>query len=77
MGLPDDSEGKESPCNIVGTGLILGWGRYPGGGNGNPHQYSCLKNPMDRGAWWATVHGIPQRVRHDRAPKHTGNGAQI
>ena len=37
---------------------IPGWGRSPGGGNGNPLQYSCLENPMDRGAWWATVHGV-------------------
>ena len=39
-------------------GLIPGLGRSPGGGNGNPLQYSCLKNSMDRGAWWATVHGV-------------------
>ena len=39
-------------------GLILGWRRSPGGGNGNPLQNSCLKNPMDRGAWQATVHGV-------------------
>ena len=38
--------------------LIRGWGRSPGGGNHNPLQYSCLENPLDRGAWWATVHGI-------------------
>jgi len=40
--------------------LIPGSGRSPGGGNGNPLQYSCLENPMDRGAWWATVHRIPK-----------------
>ena len=40
------------------TGSIPGSGRTPGGGNGNPLQYSCLKNPMSRGAWWATVHGV-------------------
>ena len=39
-------------------GLILGLGRSPGGGHGNPLQYSCLENPMDRGAWQATVHGV-------------------
>ena len=38
--------------------LILGWGRSPGGGHGNPLQYSCLEKPMDRGAWWAAVHGV-------------------
>ena len=39
-------------------GSIPGSGRSPGGGDGNPLQYSCMKNPMDRGAWWATVHGV-------------------
>ena len=51
--------GKESACNAGDTmGLILGSGRSPGGGNSTPLQYSCLENPMDRGAWWAAVHGI-------------------
>ena len=45
-------------------GSIPGWGRYRGGGNGNPLQYSCQEKPMDRGAWWATVHGS-QRIGHD------------
>ena len=49
-------------------GLIPGSGRSPGEGNGNPLQYSWPKNPMDRGAWWATVHGIT-RVRHQLATK--------
>ena len=40
------------------TGSIPGMGRLPGGGNDNPLQYSCLENPMDRGAWWAIVHGV-------------------
>ena len=40
------------------TGLIPGWGRFPGEGQGNPAQYSCLENPMDRGAWWVTVYKI-------------------
>ena len=42
------------------AGLIPGWVRSPGGGNGNLFQYSCLGNPMDRGAWWATVHGVAE-----------------
>ena len=46
--------------DIRDTGSIPGSGRSPGEGNGNPLQYSCLKNPMDRGAWWATVHGVAQ-----------------
>ena len=65
MGFPDSSEGKESACNAGDTGdegSIPGSGRSPGGGNSNPLQYSRLKNPMDRGAWQAKVHGS-QRVR--------------
>ena len=56
--------GKELACNAGDLGLILGSGRSPGGGNGNLLQYSCLENPMDRGAWQATVHGVA-RVGHD------------
>ena len=52
------SDGEESVCSAGDPGLILGLGRCPGEGNGNPLQYSCLENSMDRGAWWATVHGI-------------------
>ena len=48
---------KSSPANAGDGGPILGLGRSPGEGNGNPLQYSCLGNPIDRGAWWATVHG--------------------
>ena len=49
---------EESSCNRGDWGLIPGSGRSPGEGNGNPLQYSCLENCMDRGAWWATLHGI-------------------
>ena len=52
------SDSKESACNAGDPGLISGLGRTPGEGNSNPLQYSCLENPMDRGAWWATVHGV-------------------
>ena len=48
------------PANVGDTGSIPGSGRSPGEANGNPLQYSCLGNPMDRGAWWATVHGVPK-----------------
>ena len=48
----------ESACSAGDLGSILESGRSPGGGNGNPLQYSCLENAMDRGAWWATVHGV-------------------
>ena len=58
IGFPCGSDGKESACNAGNLGSISGLGRSPGGGNGNPLQYSCLKNPMDREAWWATVHGV-------------------
>ena len=56
--VPDDSEGKESTCNAGDVGSIPRSRGFPGGGNGNLLQYSCLKNPMDEGAWPATVHGI-------------------
>ena len=49
---------KNLPANAGDLGSIPGLGRAPGEGNGNPLQYSCLENPMDRGAWWATVHGV-------------------
>ena len=57
---PGGSEGKESACKVGDLGLIPGSGRSPGGRNGNPLQYSCLENPMDRGAWRATVYGDTQ-----------------
>ena len=50
--------GKESTCQAGDKGSIPGSGRCPGEGNGNPLQYLCLGNPMDRGAWQATVHGV-------------------
>ena len=58
QGFPGGSDGEESACNVGDLGLIPGSGRSPGEGNGNALQYSCLENPMDRGAWWATVHGL-------------------
>ena len=58
MGFPGGSEAKASACNVGDLGSIPGSGRSPGEWNGTPLQYSCLKNPMDRGAWWATVHGV-------------------
>ena len=57
-GFPGGSDGKESVCNVRDLGSIPGLGRSPGGGHGNRLQYSCLENSMDRGAWWATVHGV-------------------
>ena len=60
-GFPDGSVVKNLPANAVDagySGLIPGSGRSPGGENGNPLQYSCQENLMDRGAWWAMVHGV-------------------
>ena len=59
-GFPGGSYGKESSCNIGDLGSIPGSGRSPGERNGTPLQYSCLGNPMDRGAWWAIVHGAAE-----------------
>ena len=58
IGFPGGSDGKASACNAGDPGSTPGLGRSPGEENGNPLQYSCLENPMDRGAWWGTVHGV-------------------
>ena len=58
MGFSGGSDGKESTCNVGDLSSILGSGRRPGEGNDNPLQCSCLGNPMDRGAWQATAHGV-------------------
>ena len=58
MGFTGGSDGKESTCNAGDPGSVPGCGRSPREGNGNPLQYSCLENPMDRGALQATVHGV-------------------
>ena len=55
---PGGSDGKEFSCNVGDLGSIPGLERYPGGGHGSPLQCSGLENPMDRRAWWATVHGV-------------------
>ena len=57
-GLPRWLSGKESACNAGDVGLIPEWRRSPREGNGGPFHYSCLGNPMDRGAWWATIRGL-------------------
>ena len=61
--------GKEYACSVGDTCSIPGLGRSPGERNGNPLQCSCLGNPMDRAAWWAAVHGVTKRVRHDSVTK--------
>ena len=58
IGFPKWLSGKESTCDAGDSGSIPGLGRSPGGGNGNLLHYSCLGNPMDRGGWWAAVHGV-------------------
>ena len=58
VNFPSGSDDKESAYNTGDLGLIPGLGRSPGGQHGNPLQYSCLETPMDRGAWWAIVHGV-------------------
>ena len=58
LGFPGGSDDKEPACNERDLGSIARLGRSPGRGHGNPLQYSCPQNPMDRGAWWATVHGV-------------------
>ena len=60
---------KNPPANTEDAGSIPGSGRSPGGGNGNSLQYSCMGNPMDREAWWTTVHGGHKRVKHDLVTK--------
>ena len=68
MGFPCRLGGKESAFNAGDLGSILGSGRLPGEGNGNPLQYACLENPMDRGDWQTRVHGVA-RIGHDLATK--------
>ena len=58
VGFPGGSDDNEYPCNVGEPGSVPGLGRSPGEVNGNPLQYSCLENPMDRGAWQSTVHGV-------------------
>ena len=73
-GFPGGSVVKNPPANAGDVCYIPGLGRSPGGGNGNPFQYSCLENPMDRGAWPATVHGVTKEsdtMEHTRTHMHT------
>ena len=70
LGFPGGAEVKASACNVGDLGSIPGSGRSPGEGNGNPFQYSCLENPMDGGAWWATVHSRKQLDTTERLHFH-------
>ena len=76
-GFPIGSEIKDLSANAEDADSIPGSGRSPGGENGNPLQFSCLGNPMDRGAWWATVHEVEKEWdlnRYVRAYTHVGSG---
>ena len=66
LGFPGGSEVKASACNVGDLDSIPGLGRSPGEGNGNPLQYSCLENPMDVEACWATVHGFAESDTTER-----------
>ena len=61
-----------TPNNAEDVGSIPGWERLPGEANVNPLQYSCLGNPMHRGAWWAITHGVSKELVHDLATKQQG-----
>ena len=74
MCFPGDVVVKNPPANAGDTrnmGSIPGLGRSPGVGNSNPLQYSCLRNPMDRGAWWVTVHGVAESDMTEHTHTHT------
>ena len=60
LGFPGGLVVKNPPANARNTGSIPGWGRSPVGRNGKPFQYYCMKNPVDRRAWWAAVQGVPK-----------------
>ena len=62
IGFPGGTVVKNSPANAGHVGSIPGWGRYPGGGNGNPLQYYLPENPMDREAWQVTLHGVTESL---------------
>ena len=74
MGFPGGSDGKESACDVGDPHLIPGSGRFSGDRHGNPLQYTCLENFMDREAWWATVHGVSKswtRLSNERTHQIT------
>ena len=78
MGFPGSSDGREYACNAGDLGSIPGLRRFPGEGNGNPLQYSCLENSMDKGAWKAIVHGGRKELgMTEHAHTHTHTAATL
>ena len=78
LGFPAGSAVKASAWNAGDPGSIPWSGRSPGEGNGNPLQYSCLENPMDRGAWWATVDEVAKnRTQLKRLKRQRGPGRKV
>ena len=77
LGFPGDSVVKNPPANAGDMGSIPGLGRSPREGNGNPLQYSCLGNPMDRGARWATVHGVIKSWKQKKQKKKIKSWKQL
>ena len=71
MGFPGGSDGKELACNVGDANWIPESGRSPGGGYSSPLQYSYLENPMNRGAWWATVYGVRHNLLTKPSPPLT------
>ena len=77
MDFPSGSEDKESACNVGDGGSISGLERSPGEGDGNPLQYSCLENPMEGGAWQATVHGVAESDTTEQVHFHIPHSLDI